>query len=369
MNEERAGGEDKDVLGARWNEDPMEWNLPDEVEEEEAPSDYGEDPDSEAESQQEMVDSDDEFHDELEDIRSDDEFLPVNQNPPRSPSNGSNRSNVTIDLAEETDEHGHTVYIQEYDVPTARQPVRLATEQELSRGEYPDVGKLSNQHCFELAQLLMASGMSANYQNKLFCLQRANQEMDVTSDDRPNKGRYPHGDWMWEMQGEIEDKFGTIIPVIISSDETKLTSFSGDKKAHPVYITIGNLPKRLRRRTSKRANILLGYLPVPKLNCESNKEERTLQHRHLFHQCMRLLVKPLAEAAKTRVEVPCADGGVRRIYPLLASYIANFPEQCKVACIKQTHCPLCTAHPKQKGDLTDWPPRTHAGVTEAMDAD
>ncbi|QRV73901.1 plasma membrane ATPase 4 [Ceratobasidium sp. AG-Ba] len=83
---------------------------------------------------------------------------------------------------------------------------------------------------------------------------------------------------------------------------------------------------------------------------------------------MRALVKPLADAAKTGVEVPCADGGVRRIYPLLASYIADFPEQCKVACIKQTHCPLCTAHPKQKGDLANWPPRTHDEVTKAMDA-
>ncbi|QRW12470.1 plasma membrane ATPase 4 [Ceratobasidium sp. AG-Ba] len=121
-------------------------------------------------------------------------------------------------------------------------------------------------------------------------------------------------DWTWEMQGKIEDDFGTIIPVIISSDETKLTNFSGDKKAHPVYLTIGNIPKRLRRRTSKRGNILLGYLPVPKLDCESNKDERRLQRRHLFHQCMRALVKPLAEAAKTGVEVPCADDGVRRMH-------------------------------------------------------
>ncbi|QRV83755.1 plasma membrane ATPase 4 [Ceratobasidium sp. AG-Ba] len=415
----------------------MEWEQPEEVQEEELPSDYGEDQDSEAESQQELVDSDNEFNDEIADIQSDDEFLPVNQSPPRSPSNQSNCSNVTVELCEETDEHGHTIYVQEYHVPAAGEPVRLATEKEMSRGKYPDVGKLSDRQTFDLAQLLMASGMSANYRNKLFRLQRlrdhmpydSNRSMIVDIDKLPhgagwsvqalaiegdrgveivelwlrdafeiikqllrNKrlGRFMRfrpikkwtspemtdqirddiytADWMWEMQGEIEDEYGTIIPVIISSDETKLTNFSGDKKAHPVYITIGNLPKRLRRRTSKRANILLGYLPVPKLNCESNQDERRLQRRHLFHQCMRALVKPLAEAAKTGVEVACADGGVRRIYPLLASYIADFPEQCKVACIKQTHCPLCTAHPKQKGDLANWPPRTHDDITKAMDA-
>ncbi|KAG9123531.1 hypothetical protein FRC07_014824 [Ceratobasidium sp. 392] len=375
MDEERAEGENEneDVLGAGWNEDPMEWDLPDVVEEEAVPSDYGEDQDSEAESQQEMVDSDDEMNDEVEDMGSDDEFLPANQNPPRPPSNRSNSSNVTVELYEETDKQGHTVFIQDYHVPTAGQPIRLATEEELGRGDYPDVGKLSDRHCFELAQLLMASGMSANYRNKLFhhMPYDSNRSMIIDIDKLPhgagwtvqalaiegdrgveivklwlrdafeiikqllrNKrlGRFMRfrpikkwtspkmtdqirddihtADWMWKMQGEIEDEFGTIIPVIISSDETKLTSFSGDKKAHPVYITIGNLPKRLRRRTSKRANILLGYLPVPKLNCESNKEERTLQRRHLFHQCMRALVKPLAEAASTGVEVPCADGGV-----------------------------------------------------------
>ncbi|QRV81454.1 plasma membrane ATPase 4 [Ceratobasidium sp. AG-Ba] len=433
--EERA--ENEDVLGARWHEDPMEWELPEEAEAEAVLSDYGEDQDSEAESQQEMLDSDEEFNDEIADIQSDDAFLPKNQNPPCSPSNRSNSSSVTIELCEETDEHGHTVYVQEYHVPTAGEPVCLATEKEMSRGKYPDVGKLSDRQCFDLAQLLMPSGMSANYRNKLFRLQRLRDHMPYDSNRSMmiDIDKLPHGagwtvqalaiegnrgveivdlwlrdafeiikqllrnkrlgrfmkfrpikkwtspemtdqirddihtaDWMWEMQGEIEDEFGTIIPVIISSDKTKLTNFSGDKKAHPVYITIGNLPKRLQRRTSKRANILLGYLPVPKLNCESNKEERALQRRHLFHQCMRALVKPLAEAARTGVEVPCADGGVRRIYPLLASYIADFPEQCKVACIKQTHCPLCTAHPKQKGDLANWPPRTHNDVTKAMDA-
>ncbi|QRW09551.1 plasma membrane ATPase 4 [Ceratobasidium sp. AG-Ba] len=432
--EERA--ENENVLGARWHEDPMEWELADEEEDETAPSDYGEDHDSDSESEREVVDSDDEFNDEMADISSNDDFPPANQSPPRPPPNESSGREVTVQLFEETD-NGHTVYVQEYPVPTAGQPVRPATKKEMNQGRYPDVGKLSDHQTFEIIQLLMASGMSAGYRNKFFRLRRLRDRMPYDSNRAMiiDVDKLPHGagwtvqalaiegdrgveivelwlrdafeiikqllrnkrlgrfmrftptkkwtspdmtdqirddidtaDWMWKMQGEIEDEFGTIIPVIISSDETKLTNFSGDKKAHPVYITIGNLPKRLRRRTSKRANVLLGYLPVPKLNCESNKEERRIQRRHLFHQCMRALLKPLAEAAKTGVEVPCADGGVRRIYPLLASYIADFPEQCKVACIKQTHCPLCTAHPRKKGDLAEWPPRTHDDVTEALDA-
>ncbi|QRW03427.1 plasma membrane ATPase 4 [Ceratobasidium sp. AG-Ba] len=173
-------------------------------------------------------------------------------------------------------------------------------------------------------------------------------------------------DWMWEIQAEIQDEYGTIIPIIISSDETKLTTFSGNKKAHPVYLTIGNLPKRLRRRTSKRANVLLGYLPVPKLDCESNEEQRRYHRRNLFHTCMRTMLEPLAEACKTGVEVVCADGNIRRIYPVLAAYIADFIEQCKVACIKQTHCPLCSVDPREKGNLGNAPPRTHNDIIKAI---
>ncbi|KAG9119809.1 hypothetical protein FRC07_004971, partial [Ceratobasidium sp. 392] len=82
---------------------------------------------------------------------------------------------------------------------------------------------------------------------------------------------------------------------------------------------------------------------------------------------MRALLKPLADTCKDGVKVACADGGVRRIYPVLAAYVAHFLEQCKVGCIKQTYCPLCTVHLKKKGDLGDAPPRTHNMIIEAMD--
>ncbi|KAK1226388.1 hypothetical protein PQX77_010633, partial [Marasmius sp. AFHP31] len=66
------------------------------------------------------------------------------------------------------------------------------------------------------------------------------------------------GDWWWATQEEVEktNPGATIIPIIISSDKTQLTVF-GNKTAYPVYVSIGNIPKEIRRKTSRGAYLLL----------------------------------------------------------------------------------------------------------------
>jgi Plavaka transposase len=87
------------------------------------------------------------------------------------------------------------------------------------------------------------------------------------------------GDWWWSIQvrnvtysenGDL-DKFqeslesrrpgATVIPIILSSDKTLLTLFRS-KMAYPVYMTIGNIPKDIRRKPSQCAQILIGYIPI-----------------------------------------------------------------------------------------------------------
>ncbi|KAG9015665.1 hypothetical protein FRB90_004553 [Tulasnella sp. 427] len=50
--------------------------------------------------------------------------------------------------------------------------------------------------------------------------------------------------WWWDVQAKLPAG-ATVAPVIVASDKTKLSYFSGDKAAWPVYITIGNISKRV----------------------------------------------------------------------------------------------------------------------------
>ncbi|CAE6522051.1 unnamed protein product [Rhizoctonia solani] len=303
---------------------------------------------------------------------------------------------------------GQEVFVEFFPCPHAGQPIRRVKTTHKARRKYPDVGALADPEAFEIAELLMEPGITACFRNSFLRLKRDIDKLPHGPDwevqpfkltgnsgeeivelwkrnplnvirailrdktlrkylqyvpqrhyTTPNRSKRCRSklwttDWLWNTQELINDIYATIISCIVSSDETKLTNFAGNKKAHPVYFTIGNLPKRLWRCISKRTTILIGYLPVPSLSCETNPDKRRKMKRDLFHQCLASILEPLADACKSGgVEMECSDGGVQCIYPVIALYIADFPEQCKVACTKTTHCPLCRCHPKTRGDPGD----------------
>ena len=178
-------------------------------------------------------------------------------------------------------------------------------------------------------------------------------------------------DWWWNTQvslffyilsietdrvhvKQILPNGATIAPLILSSDKTQLTQFQGDKKAWPVYLTIGNLSKEIQCQPSAHATILVGYLPVTKLECYS-EATRSLQGYYLFHHCMSLMLNSLINAGEHGVEICCADGFVCRVFPILVAYVADYPEQCLVACCMENRCPCCVVKPTDCGHPVEMP--------------
>src|SRR5712691_510255 len=52
-----------------------------------------------------------------------------------------------------------------------------------------------------------------------------------------------------QRQGSLESQRpgATVLPLLVSTDKTQLTVFGG-KQAYPVYMSIGNIPKEIRRK-------------------------------------------------------------------------------------------------------------------------
>lgn len=95
--------------------------------------------------------------------------------------------------------------------------------------------------------------------------------------------------------------------------------------------------------------VLLGYLPTTDLLCFSDKK-RSAARWKLFHDSLRAMLKPLIEAGKNGVNMVCSDGLVRRVFPILAAYVADYPEQCLVSCCMKGRCPKCRVKAKKLGE-------------------
>ena len=49
---------------------------------------------------------------------------------------------------------------------------------------------------------------------------------------------------------------------------------------------------------------------------------------------MRIVLEPLIDAGKKGIEMTSSDGTVRRVHPILTTYVVDYPEQCLVTCMK-----------------------------------
>ncbi|KAG9086235.1 hypothetical protein FRC06_003209, partial [Ceratobasidium sp. 370] len=128
-------------------------------------------------------------------------------------------------------------------------------------------------------------------------------ERHWTSSERESRvyGEMWTGDWWWRMQYLIRDLTGTVAPLIIASDKTTLSTMSGAQQAYPVYLTLGNISKVIRRKASKRATVVLGYLPVDSFGEVPDEKLRGELRGELLHRSMEAMIEPLKSASRDGV--------------------------------------------------------------------
>ena len=141
----------------------------------------------------------------------------------------------------------------------------------------------------------------------------------------------------------------SVIPIIIATDRTQVTLF-GNKTVYPMYLTIRNLPKAIRCKPSRQGQILLTYLPTSKLKFITNKASCRRMLTNIFHACLCRLLSPLIDVGIEGQPMSDGMGTIRRVHPILAAYVGDYPEQVLVTGIKSTKCPKCDVSSKEQGD-------------------
>ncbi|KAF8594839.1 hypothetical protein BDV93DRAFT_565013 [Ceratobasidium sp. AG-I] len=160
--------------------------------------------------------------------------------------------------------------------------------------------------------------------------------------------------WWWEEQNKLAKqgkRDATILPLIVATDQTVLSVMCGGQKAYPVYVTVGNINKDARRKPSKRAMALLVYLPVDAFEDITNDAKRRRLKAELVHRAMEKMLATLCKASKNGVEMWCPDGRLRRVFPRVAAYTADWPEQNLQSCTSEGSCPVCKAQYTGRGNL------------------
>ncbi|KAG9083719.1 hypothetical protein FRC06_004403, partial [Ceratobasidium sp. 370] len=152
--------------------------------------------------------------------------------------------------------------------------------------------------------------------------------------------------WWWREQEKMQGKGAvTIAPLIIATDQTQLATMSGGQKAYPMYMSTANVDNSVRLKQSNGAWVFVGLLPVDSFEDVDDPELRRRLKAELVHRAMEKILEPLKVASEEGVEMWCPDGRLRRVYPRIAAYLADWPEQNLHSCTSEGSCPVCS---------TDW---------------
>jgi hypothetical protein len=73
-------------------------------------------------------------------------------------------------------------------------------------------------------------------------------------------------------------------------------------------MSIGNIPKDIRRKPTQRAQMLMGYIPTTQLEYIKNKSAQRRALANLFHACMHKLLSPIESYGETSIAMVTSNG-------------------------------------------------------------
>ena len=153
----------------------------------------------------------------------------------------------------------------------------------------------------------------------------------------------------------------TIIPVLGSSDQTHLTNYSRDKKAWPVFLSLSNVRSSERLEATRNCSILVGLLPVPPKHCfhspGMSAELKVQQdyNRDVLRKVFEIIFTPLNNLFERGKPMLCSDGRVRKCFPIIYVWTADYVENVNLHSIKSGLCHVCKAPKSSFGSTISSP--------------
>ncbi|KAF9789589.1 hypothetical protein BJ322DRAFT_1178167 [Thelephora terrestris] len=176
----------------------------------------------------------------------------------------------------------------------------------------------------------------------------------------PDRQNRLYGDWMtsdgaWSAQSTLPPG-GTLLGITLSSDKTNISIATGDRVAHPLLLTLANLPMDVRMKSTYHALPLIALLPCPKFIGLKKSLHGVMENR-LVHHCLDIVSAPLKQVAANGAFMADSLGRIRCFFTPLVAYIVDTPEAAVLAGVGGKTSHLTLASHKTFGDHFRHPTR------------
>jgi len=138
----------------------------------------------------------------------------------------------------------------------------------------------------------------------------------------------------------------TLIDIILAIDDTCLSSHSGNAKARPLYMTLGNLSNRSRRSLKYHAWTLVALLPIVESSGLTTHEKVAFNHKTL-----EIALKSLIAVEREGINIRCSDQVTRLCNLVPAQCVVDLLEAYNLAGVPHKTCPQCMIDKTQMNDL------------------